>query len=133
VRAYGNTLVGTAYYTTGDVARGQWVEIFDVTDNDAKVAAFAADAAGNFRYAGTAGHRYRIAVHGDEGHGLELEISLASGARANLVERGAAEPEDVSDIPAWAIVGGTLLVASLVAVPFKLRQRRRILAPRRWK
>jgi hypothetical protein len=133
VRANGDTLVGTAYYSSGEVAGGEWVEIFDITGDEVKVAGFAADADGNFLHAGAPGHRYRISVHGDEGHSIDLEISLARGARANLVERGAISPAGLPEIPAWAVVGGALLIASLVALPFKFRQRRRILAPRRWK
>jgi hypothetical protein len=132
VRANGDSFVGTAYYSGGEVAAGEWVEIFDITDGSTKVAEFAADSAGNFRYSGAAGHRYRISVHGDEGHSIELEILFARGARADLVERGAVAPAGLPDIPAWAVVGGALMIASLVAAPYKLRPRRRILPPRRW-
>ena len=129
VRATGETIVGTAYYSSGEVAGGQWVEVFDVTAGGEKVAEFAADANGGFRHPGKAGHRYRLEIHGDEGHSIELEISLASGARASLVDSADA-PEESSGPPAWAVVGGVLLLVSIVAVPFKLRTRS--LSPRRY-
>src|SRR5688572_1462299 len=93
VRTEGSAIVGTAYYSSGERAGGEWVEIFDASARDAKVAEFSAGADGAFRYEGIAGHQYRIAIHGDEGHFIELSIAIQAGARARLVEDGA-EPAE---------------------------------------
>jgi hypothetical protein len=125
VRTEGAVILGTAYYSSGDPAGGEWVEFFDVSAGDAKVAAFPADPGGNFRFEGVAGHAYRVAVHGDEGHFIELQISLQAGARAKLVEPESAPKQVESEAPpAWAVVGGVLLLVSLAAAPYRLRKRR---------
>ena len=122
MRTEGEAIVGTAYYSSGERAGGEWVEIFDTSRGDTKVAEFSAGADGTFRYEGEAGHTYRIAIHGDEGHFIELSMVVETGARAHLVEDQAKPFEaGVDDLPAWLVVGVILALVSLMAVFYRAR------------
>jgi hypothetical protein len=125
VRTDGNVIVGTAFYSSGERAAGDWVEIFDVS-GEQKVAEFSSEPDGTFSYQGTPGHRYRIAIHGEEGHSIELSIAIQQGARASLVE-DQVEPaaSSLSEFPAWLVVGGALTITSLLAVFYRFRDFRR--------
>lgn len=123
VRTEGPAIVGTAYYSSGERAGGEWVEIFDASSGDAKVAEFSSAADGSFRYDGTAGHRYRVAIHGDEGHFIELSIVVQAGARARLIEdQPSPASTSLADLPAWLVVGGALALTTLLAMFFRVRE-----------
>jgi hypothetical protein len=122
VRNDGTALSGTAYYSSGEPAAGEWVEIFDHQSPGATVAAFSTDTSGSFRFDGTPGHRYRIVVHGDEGHFIELSIAVEPGARARLIEDSPMTAKfSWLATPAWAVIGGVLLLVTLVASVYRLR------------
>ena len=128
VRAEGNVIVGIVFYSSGDPAGGEWVQVFDKTSG-AKAAEFAADQDGAFRFEGVAGHEYLIEVHGDEGHSIELSMAIAQGARAKLVDAPAA-PEETGflALPAWAVLGAILALLSVVALFYRLRGREAVRA-----
>jgi len=127
VRLEGNVIVGTAYYSSGEPAGGEWVQVFDQSQGGAKVAEFSAGADGGFRFEGVSGNDYLIEVHGDEGHSIELAISIQKGARAKLVDAPPApEATSLMDLPAWAVIGGILALLSGVALLFRSRTRRAI-------
>src|ERR1041384_4130238 len=56
VRAEGNVIVGTVFYSSGEPAGGEWVQVYDKSNGNAKAAEFAAGAGGEFRFEGVAGH-----------------------------------------------------------------------------
>lgn len=124
VRAEGNVIVGIVFYSSGDPAGGEWVQVFDKTKGGAKAAEFAAGPDGAFRFEGVAGHEYLIEVHGDEGHSIELSMAIAQGARAKLVDAPAA-PEETGfmALPAWAVLGAILALLSVVALFYRVRGR----------
>jgi hypothetical protein len=127
VRTDGNVIVGTVYYSSGERAAGDWVEIFDVSADERKVAEFSSGADGSFRHEGIAGHQYRIAISGEEGHSIELSIAIQEGARAKLVDdQVETAGSSVSEWPAWLVVGGVLLLTSLFAVFFRIRDFARV-------
>lgn len=122
VRTDGNVILGTAFYSSGERAAGDWVEIFDVTANERKVAEFSSAPDGSFRFEGIVGHRYRIAIHGEEGHSIDLSIAIEQGARAHLVEnQGESAESSLAQLPAWLVVGCALVLTSLVAGLYRLR------------
>ena len=128
VRAEGNVIVGTVFYSSGDPAGGEWVQVFDKTNGGAKATELAAGPDGAFRFEGVAGHEYLIEVHGDEGHSIELAMSIAQGARAKLVDAPAAlEESGFADLPAWAVIGAILALLSGVALFYRARGRARAL------
>ncbi len=88
--------------TTADVA-----PVAGTTDNE-----------GRFSFPAAAGHRYRVSAYGEEGHTVDVEIDAVAKARPTLVETETSAKEDSSLPPAWAVIGG-LLVLSLVPVAVK--------------
>jgi hypothetical protein len=121
VRVVGDDLVGFVYYSSGDAAGGEWVELYDRDAGRAKVGAVTADSTGMFRFDATAGHRYRIVVSGDEGHTIELEIGVAAGAQP--VDEVAAPKREFA--PAWQVLGVILIVLTLFALSHRWGARRR--------
>lgn len=70
----------------------------------------------------TASHRYRVALFGEEGHNVEIELLARAESQPALIEKESA-PEEKSWLPpAWALIGGILLI-SLVPAAFARRQR----------
>jgi hypothetical protein len=124
VRVEGNLIVGTVYYSSGEPAGGEWVQVFNRSLGGAKVSEFSAGADGAFRFEGVAGNDYLITVHGDEGHSIELSMSIAQGARAKLVDAPAeAGASGLTDLPAWAVIGALLALLSALALFHRARSR----------
>lgn len=125
VRGEGAQVTGKIYYSNGQAGAGEWVQLFDLTEPGAKPLAMASSPDGSFRFAGAAGHRYRVTASGDEGHVVDSEITLAPGARGRFVER----QSDVAAIggggfkapPAWALLGGLLALSMIPALWWRSR------------
>ena len=77
---------------------------------------------GEFTFAVTADHRYRISAYGDEGHAVDVEIDAKAKARPKFVETGTSAKESSGALPAWAVVGGLLLL-SLVPIGWRRREK----------
>jgi hypothetical protein len=105
-----NTAVaGVAYYTNGAIAAGEYVELVDLDAPPGAVpVGTPTDAAGGFRFAARAGGRYRLLAHGDEGHVTELEFTLGEAKAPRLVDGD----EESAGPPAWAVIGGVLVLAT---------------------
>jgi hypothetical protein len=102
-------VAGVAYYTNGAIAAGEYVELVDLDAPDAARVGAPTDAAGRFRFPARAGGRYRLVAHGDEGHRTELEFTLGESRAPHLVDDDA---EVSAGPPAWAVIGGGLLLAT---------------------
>lgn len=108
----GRTITGTAYYSNGEKAANEAVSLLDLATPGAGSKAIQTDAEGNFRFDVEPSHRYRVAVYGDEGHSVELELDAVASARPKLID-GDTTPQQSWLPPAWALVG-SILLASLV-------------------
>lgn len=120
MRGEGTTISGRVYYSDGTPGAREFVELRDVTDASRPLQTGATDQAGAFRFTGVAGHRYALIAHGEEGHTTEMLLTLASGARGKLVD--VAGPSKSSWAPpAWALIGGALLLSMLPALWLRRR------------
>ena len=104
------TVAGVAYYTNGAIAAGEYVELVDLDAPSAPPVGAPTDAAGRFGFDARAGGRYRLVAHGDEGHRTELEFTLGDTQAPRLVDADA--PDEPASPPAWAVLGGVLLLAT---------------------
>ncbi len=114
-RHVGDHIEGTVYYSNGDLAVREAVELLDLSTANATPVAAETDDAGEFKFPAVSGHRYRISAYGDEGHGVEVELEAVADARPRLIENEAAADEHSWLPPAWAVIG-FLLLASMVPV-----------------
>lgn len=114
------TVAGVAYYTNGAVAAGEYVELVDLDVPATASVGASTDAAGRFSFAGRAGGRYRLVAHGDEGHRTELEFTLGESRAPRLVDADAAAAESSGGPPAWAVLGGVLLLATVAVLVRRL-------------
>lgn len=123
LRSDGAAIFGELYYSNGARAGGEWVEVRNLTDPAAPTQTLRTASDGTFRVSGPAGHRYLVVATGEEGHGIEMELTLAAGARGQLLENGVPVAEATEGgYPAWAVIGGLLLLS---AGPALYLQRRR--------
>jgi hypothetical protein len=111
----GDNIEGTVYYSNGELAVRESVELLDLSTPNATAIAAETDDAGKFSFPAADGHRYRISAYAAEGHGVDIEIDAVANARPQLIEMAAAAEESSSMPPAWAVIG-LLLLASLVPV-----------------
>jgi hypothetical protein len=116
----GDTIVGTVYYSNGELAVSESVELLDLTTPNATPVAGTTDDEGKFSFPVVAQHRYRISAYGGEGHGVDVEIEAVADARPKLIEKDAAQEQSWMP-PAWAVIGGILL-ASMVPVAISRRR-----------
>ena len=126
VRGDESSVSGRVYYSSGEPGAGEWVQLFDLTTPSAQPLGINADSEGNFRFVGSNGHRYRISVTGEEGHAVDSEITLSADARGRFVERedaGAAAARPFWPPPAWAVIGGVLVLSLIPAFWMRLRRR----------
>lgn len=112
---------GTVYYSNGELAVRESVELLDLSTPHATAAVGETDSAGKFSFTVADGHRYRVSAHAAEGHGVDVEIEAVANARPKLIEKQAAVEEQSWLPPAWAVIG-FLLLASLVPVVISRRR-----------
>jgi len=117
----GDRIEGTVYYSNGELAVRESVELLDLSAPNATAVAGETDEAGKFSFAAADGHRYRISAYAAEGHGVDIEIDAVANARPKLIEMEAAAEEQSWMPPAWAVIG-FLLLASLVPVVIARRR-----------
>lgn len=117
----GSTIRGALYYTNGELAVHESVELLDLSIADSKAVPSKTDDEGRFSFAAIADHRYRVSAYGDEGHNVEIELVATADAKPTLVESDVAGDEGARLPPAWAVIGGVL---ALSTVPVLLTRRR---------
>jgi len=118
----GDKIEGTVYYSNGELAVRESVELLDLATPNAAAVVADTDDAGKFSFPVTEGRRYRISAYAAEGHGVDIEIDAVANARPKLIEKEAAAAGEQSWMPpAWAVIG-FLLLASLVPVVLSRRR-----------
>jgi len=117
----GDHIEGTVYYSNGELAVREPVELLDLATANAAPVTADTDDAGKFSFPVTQGHRYRISAYAAEGHGVDVEIEAVANARPQLIEKEAAAEDQSWLPPAWAVIG-FLLLASLVPVVISRRR-----------
>lgn len=117
----GDKIEGTVYYSNGELAVRESVELLDLTTPISTAVAGETDDAGKFSFPVTDGHRYRVSAYAAEGHGVDIEIEATADARPKLIENEAAAEEQSWLPPAWAVIG-LLLLASMVPVVISRRR-----------
>lgn len=120
-RHVGDKIEGTVYYSNGELAVRESVELLDLSTPNATAVAGETDDAGKFSFPAADGHRYRVSAYAAEGHGVDIEIDAVANARPKLIETEAAAEEQSWMPPAWAVIG-FLLLASLVPVVITRRR-----------
>ena len=118
----GDHIEGTVYYSNGELAVRESVELLDLSTPNGTAVAAETDDAGKFSFPVLAGHRYRISAYAAEGHGVDIEIEAVADARPRLIETEATANQEQSWLPpAWAVIG-LLLLVSMVPVAFARRR-----------
>lgn len=117
----GDKIEGTVYYSNGELAVRESVELLDLSAPNSTAVAGETDDAGKFSFPVTSGHRYRISAYAAEGHGVDIEIDAVAKARPQLIETQANVAEQSWMPPAWAVIG-LLLLASMVPVAISRRR-----------
>lgn len=117
----GAQITGTVYYSNGELAVRQPVELLDLSTANAAPVAGETDDSGNFSFAVTPDHRYRVSAYGDEGHSVAVDIE--ANAKPTLVENETLAEEASWPPPAWAVIGAILL-ASLIPIALSRRKQR---------
>lgn len=118
---HGDTIVGTVYYSNGELAVRESVELLDLSTENATPVAGTTDDAGKFSFPVIAQHRYRISAYGGEGHGVDVEIEAVADARPKLIDNDSAEESSWMP-PAWAVIGALLLASMVPMVISRRRQ-----------
>lgn len=120
----GDQIVGTVYYSNGDLAVRESVELLDLSTPNATALTAQTDDSGKFSFDVTGNHRYRISAYGEEGHGVTVDLEAVANAKPELVEHEVAAHESSWLPPAWAVVGGILLASLVPVLISRLRQRK---------
>lgn len=124
LRGEGSTLHGELYYSNGKVAGGEWVEILDLTETNEPIT-MQTSPKGEFTAAGMPGHQYRVTATAEEGHEIVMELVLEAQAKGKMVEAGADPQADEAEdggIPAWALIGGLLVLSIVPALWWQRRK-----------
>lgn len=122
LRSEDSALIGELYYTNGTRAPGEWIEVTDL-DGSAAPAVFQTGPEGQFRQAALAGHRYNVKATGEEGHEITMAITAGNSAKGAMQDEAAAPEASTETLPAWALVGGLLLLSAIPALWFRRRDR----------
>jgi hypothetical protein len=117
----GRTISGRLYYSNGELAINESIALLDLTARGAKPEYTRTDQDAKFVFPVEASHRYRVSAYGEEGHTVEIELTAEASAKAELVDNDAAADEPSWLPPAWALIGGLLLVS---LAPAALRKQR---------
>lgn len=128
--AQGEVISGEVYFSNGQKAAGVWVELFDDAvpgaAPDAALQTVQTGADGAFRVTGETGRTYRVRASGDEGHEIFMTIALEGReARGTMIEEEAEETGEADfELPAWAVLGGFLLLSLIPAYWLRKRAER---------
>lgn len=117
----GRTIGGRLYYSNGELAIDESIALLDLTARGAKPEYARTDENAKFVFPVEASHRYRVSAYGEEGHTVEIELIAEAKAKPELVEKEAAADEPSWLPPAWALIGGALLI-SLVPASIRKQQ-----------
>lgn len=107
----GAFIIGRVYYTNGDIAVGESLELRDLSTPNAEPVPSKTDGDGKFSFPVMEGHRYRVSAYGEEGHSIDVEMDAVAKARPKLVETATSAKEESMMPPAWAVIGGMLLLS----------------------
>jgi hypothetical protein len=119
----GSSIFGSAYYSNGEKAANESISLFDLSTPDSAPIRATTDAEGNFRFAAVASNRYRVAIYGDEGHSVEVELVASVDTNPMLVDADAGSKSQLWPPPAWAVIGGILVLSLVPVVAMRKRQR----------
>lgn len=120
----GTDINGTLYYSNGQRAGGEWIELFDAAKPDEALQTIQTHEDGSFHLTGQQGRAYRIRATGEEGHEITIALTLkADEARGKMVADPRDKAGEESEIPAWAVLGGLLALSAIPA--YWLRRRGR--------
>jgi hypothetical protein len=114
VAGQGREITGELFYSNGQRAGGEWIELFDAQAPDRAVRTVKTDGEGRFALTGEPGHAYQVRATGEEGHAITMSIDLSSAARGSMV-RDDGDAADNGGVPAWALVGGALILSAIPA------------------
>lgn len=118
LRGDGDQLVGELYYSNGNRAGGEWIEVTDLQKTTVP-RRLQTGPDGRFTATGQPGHRYNVKAMGEEGHEIEMEIELEGSSRGQMIEHPEEEEkaaQEKSPYPAWALIGGGLLLSVIPAL-----------------
>jgi hypothetical protein len=119
----GATIKGTVYYTNGDLAVRESVELLDLTIPNTPPVPSVTDDNGRFSFPVVADRRYRVSAYGEEGHSVDVELDAKSDSQPRLVETDTSATEESMMPPAWAAIGGALLLSLIPAWIGRKRRR----------
>jgi len=117
----GATIWGSLYYSSGELAVFESIELLDLTTPGATPVQSKTDENGKFSFPVTASNRYRVSAYGEEGHSVEVELVATPKAKPQLIENEAASEEASGLPPAWALIGGGLLLSLITALLWRKR------------
>lgn len=119
--ADGGQIVGELYYSNGQRAAGEWIEVVDLGDPAAPAVTLQTAADGTFRVPGVPGRAYRVTATGEEGHTVAMDLSLTAAAKPKLADEPPPAEAGAKGVPAWLLIGGFLLLSILPALWLKRR------------
>lgn len=110
-----NHITGTAYFTNGETAPHQEVEMIDLDTSGSSLTALT-DANGQFKLPAISSHRYRVSIFGEEGHEIHMEIIAGEKNKGQMIEDINENYQSGFELPAWAVIGGLLLLSLIPAL-----------------
>lgn len=120
--ASGQTISGEVYFSNGQRAEGVWVELFSQGKTNSALQTIQTDRNGKFSFNGKTGDSYQVRASGEEGHEIVLEITVSEDhATGAMVEQELQQDKAWFQIPAWAALGGFLLLSLVPAYWLRTR------------
>lgn len=120
----GSRIFGAAYYSNGEKAANESVALLDLSVTGAQPINQTTDVDGKFLFDAIGGHHYRVAVYGEEGHSVEVELIAAANTTPVLIESPSSSAPAYWPPPAWAMIGGVLLLSLIPVIRTRQRQQR---------
>ncbi len=121
VEGKGTDIAGRLYYSNGLHAGGEWIELIDEAAPDKALSTIQTDKDGRFHLKGETGHQYKVRATGEEGHEIVMAITLDAPDTEGKMVQAEAEQSNDQEIPAWALIGGLLLLSIIPAFWFRRR------------